>query len=361
MRVDWFSPLLPAETDIANYTSRVLPELSQRADVTLWTDAENVDPSVTKIARVRMYRGAPESYSAHTVRIFHLGNDRRFHESIFRLCSAVPGIVVLHELDLSEMMEMIGRRDRTFRKAWRELAREPDWSRRLPLKNATGVFVHTRAAAEHLRELVDCPVSFHPLPYPAGEWTHRERSPGTPMRLVVFGYLGANRQLDVILRAMGTFSRRDELRLDIYGPVHNAKAIARLRSRLKLDDRVAFHGAVSEAQLDEALQHADLALNLRNPTRGEGSGSQLRIWDHALPSVVTRTGAYAAFPQDAVAHVDVGNEIAGLHQHFARMLDAPGEFRQLGERGRAELLRNHSPASYVEALLALAAETRRQQ
>ena len=56
---------------------------------------------------------------------------------------------------------------------------------------------------------------------------------------------------------------------------------------LGLRERVTFHGYVSEAELEAALDDADLAVNLRYPTMGEASGSQLRIWDHALPSLVT--------------------------------------------------------------------------
>src|SRR5204863_631305 len=37
MKLNWFSPLPPAATDLAHFTMRVLPALSQRADVTLWT------------------------------------------------------------------------------------------------------------------------------------------------------------------------------------------------------------------------------------------------------------------------------------------------------------------------------------
>ena len=38
MRLNWFSPLPPARTEIANYTVRLLPALCASCDVTLWTD-----------------------------------------------------------------------------------------------------------------------------------------------------------------------------------------------------------------------------------------------------------------------------------------------------------------------------------
>ena len=56
---------------------------------------------------------------------------------------------------------------------------------------------------------------------------------------------------------------------------------------------VKIHGYVRD--LDERLAEADLAVNLRYPSMGEASAAQLRIWDHALPSLVTERGGIASF------------------------------------------------------------------
>ena len=79
---------------------------------------------------------------------------------------------------------------------------------------------------------------------------------------------------------------------------------------LELKDTVKVHGYAPAADLDGALSTAGLAINLRYPTMGEASASQLRIWEHALPSLVTRVGWYASLPEDAVAHVRPENEVA---------------------------------------------------
>ncbi len=38
MKINWFSPLPPARTDIAEYTVRVLPGLIKNCQLELWTD-----------------------------------------------------------------------------------------------------------------------------------------------------------------------------------------------------------------------------------------------------------------------------------------------------------------------------------
>ena len=56
MRLNWFSPLPPAKSGIADYTFGILPELSSRAEVTLWTDRAGWDSRLEKYAEVRHYR-----------------------------------------------------------------------------------------------------------------------------------------------------------------------------------------------------------------------------------------------------------------------------------------------------------------
>ena len=37
MKINWFSPLPPDHTEIANYTARLLPALERKFDTTVWT------------------------------------------------------------------------------------------------------------------------------------------------------------------------------------------------------------------------------------------------------------------------------------------------------------------------------------
>ena len=44
MKVNWFSPVPPAPSDIGNFTRNVVPTLAQHMDVTVWTDVAGFDP-----------------------------------------------------------------------------------------------------------------------------------------------------------------------------------------------------------------------------------------------------------------------------------------------------------------------------
>jgi glycosyltransferase involved in cell wall biosynthesis len=230
------------------------------------------------------------------------------------------------------------------------------------LEGALGVLVHTTQAYEHLRRVLSMPIVYAPLPFRA--CTRFEASSSAarvapPVRLVIFGYLGSNRRVDRVLTALATMSVRTDFSLDIYGIIGRNSEFERLVKSVK-PCRVKIHGFVSEAELNRALSSAHIAINLRYPSMGEASGSQLRIWSHALPSLVSEVGWYASLPRDAVRVVRPGeHEIEDIQKHLGDFLEDPEEFRRMGERGYAHLLSAHSPQRCVDAIVELACRANR--
>jgi len=122
---------------------------------------------------------------------------------------------------------------------------------------------------------------------------------------------------------------------------------------------VTLHGFVPEAELGEALAAADLAINLRYPTMGEASATQLRIWSHALPSLVTQVGWYASLPDTVVAHVRPEHEVEDIQTHLRAYLANPIGFTGMGAKGRALLEEQHAPEIYVRSIFNVAADAER--
>ena len=224
------------------------------------------------------------------------------------------------------------------------------------LENARGVLVHTVEAYESLRTVLSVPVSYVPLPFTARESANVEgarewRTP--PFRLVLFGYLGSNRRVPAILAALAAMSEREKFSLDIYGVLGGESRIKRQLKSMRLAN-VRIHGFVPEHELNRALSSAHMAINLRNPTMGEASASQLRIWSHALPSLVSEVGWYASLPRDTVRRVRLDeHEIPDIQRHLRDFLKDPDEFRHMGEKGRMRLLAGHSPKVYSTAIVEL--------
>jgi hypothetical protein len=108
---------------------------------------------------------------------------------------------------------------------------------------------------------------------------------------------------------------------------------------------------VDEASLDEAVAASDMVFNLRYPTIGEASGTQLRIWNNAAPSVVTDDGWFSSLADDTVLKIAPGSEIAGVGLILDRLAVDRRCYDALGARGRATLIESHSPVDYSIAVL----------
>jgi glycosyltransferase involved in cell wall biosynthesis len=390
LKVNWFSPLPPARSGIAHFAMQVLPVLARHHEVVLWTDQEQVDPEVETVGRVVRYDPAAPPWrtiNEAVVSIYHMGNHPDFHGAIRRLSVQQPGIIVLHDLCLHDLFFRIwvhsGNDRESYLAALERWYGEEGWhagkafcsggissevmSRKFPLtrealRGALGVITHSPHAFEQLHEVPSCPVAALDFPYAppaqsrydASAASHHATS-GPPYRLVIFGYLGRNRRLGPVLEALAGVGERDKFRLDICGELWDEGQVRAQIARLGLGSIVNLHGFLSDDQVGQKLGSSHLAINLRYPSMGEASLSQLQFWDHGLPTLVTRTGWYASLPEDTVAFVRPEQEITDIKTHLCSFLADPGVFRAMGARGRQSLV-NNDPERYVEAMMRFASE-----
>ena len=375
-RLNWFSPLPPARTAIGHYALLVLPALARYADVAVWTDRPYWPAELEAHATVRQWDGKswPELNVADAT-LYHVGNNARFHGWILDVARQHPGVVVLHETRLHELFAaqlLDNAPDETaYLNAVRQChgmaavlhaqrfvrgeATAGELADSIPLtelalERARGAIVHTRTAFREVAALGRCSAIQLELPYAAGPPAARREQDGI-LKLVVFGYLAANRRIHSLLEAIATFPGRPQLRLDIFGELDDREPLEDRIRALGLNDIVRVHGFVPEEDLDVVLGRSDLAVNLRYPTMGEASHSQLRIWSGGLASLVTRTGWYAELPPETVGFVDPASEIADLHDHFRAALAHPESLHAIGDAGRRHLQTRHEPEVYVRDLL----------
>jgi glycosyltransferase involved in cell wall biosynthesis len=227
----------------------------------------------------------------------------------------------------------------------------------LALESSLGVLVHTPDAFNSLMQLKRWPVTYAPLPYtPQSLKSKIIRANRPPYQLIVFGYISTNRRLDSILTALANFPQKSYFRLNIYGEIWDSTYINNRIHELNLDSLVTVQGFVKEEQLEMALANSNLAINLRHPTMGEASASQLRIWSHKLPSLVTKTGWYAGLPENTVYFVDPDQEIQDIQKLLRSFLDDPSSFYKVGENGHSLLKKEYEIESYVSTLMKFAGQ-----
>lgn len=388
-RIHWVSPLPPAETDIAHYTRRILPELAERADVILWTDATSWDPELERICRVRhMDPGTvlPETMRLHGEAgdrpgavFINMGNSWVFHAGLLRLARRIPSVVVLHDLAIQEMCRdaiynnllsrksYLGSMFRWYGEAGRTAARDaldgvstaaelgqtyPGFE--IAMDNAAAVLTHTSMATSAVAAHGYIPAYQLDLPFRASAEARAERPLTGPLRFVQFGHIGPNRRLEQVLEALAGMGQNFDFVFDIVGNIWNPDLIRTRCQKLGISGKVHLHGYIPEPDLDALIAQAHLVFNLRHPTMGEASGSQLRIWNAAAASVVTDQGWYHDLPDDTVARIPVEGEIPALQKLMARIAADRGFGQALGIAGRKRLMDRHSPELYADGILEVA-------
>ena len=389
MNINWFSPLPPARTGIAVVTDSLIPAFQKYGSVTLWTDQAEWDERLDREIEVRRFDPLlppwPELNTAD-VSFFNIGNNPHFHGGIWRLSRRHSGIVVLHDTCLQHLIATlyVGEsrnsdeycrimerfygeqgRDAAFRFCRNGSDVLMDIADSFPLtpfalENALGAVVHHDGL---LTGQPSPPILPLPLPVPSRCTLQSppvlSRALKKPYRLLVLGFLGANRRLLPILEALAGLPQKSEFRLRVCGTVENSGQVTANIHKLGLAGEVELTGYLSEEALGTELAQADMAINLRYPTMGEASASQLKLWEYALPTLVTDVGWYAKLPPETVAFVRPESEIQDIQKHLQSFLENPLRFREMGHQGWQKLKRDHAPDAYVKSLVELAAAARR--
>jgi glycosyltransferase involved in cell wall biosynthesis len=388
-KVHWVSPIPEANTDIAHYTFRILPELAAVTDLTVWTDARHWDRSVDAICPVRKidpHHTLPRDFAkaghgdGPDAIFIHIGNSWAFHSGLLQLARRVPSIIVLHDLAIQEMLhdamrfagfprdtyeaEMLrwygedglkAAQDVLARRSGANVLSETYPGFHLALDRAAAVLSHTPAAFEAVKATGIVPSYQLDLPFrPSASAPSAERAKDGPLRLVQFGHIGPNRRLWEVLEALGPLKNEIDFKLDIMGNVWDRPLLSEKLERFGLERHVEVHGFVPEPELDAALAQAHLVFNLRYPTMGEASGSQLRIWNAAAAAVVTDLGWYGSLPDDTVFKIPLEGETAALQDLIRRVNADRSLGATLGQTGRTRLETRHTPALYAKGIADIA-------
>jgi glycosyltransferase involved in cell wall biosynthesis len=388
VKINWFSPLPPARSDIARVTRGLLPLLAEQAEIVIWSSDPEWSREIEEFGEVHYYNPNKlpwRDINQADVTVYLIGNDPQYHGAIWAVARQHPGIVVLHDLKLQDFFLVLAEQRRFINEsdylrmtefhygsAGRKLA-ESYLRRAISLAeladqcslvefvtdNALAVVAHSEAGCDKLADGASLPVAYLPLcvcdPMPRIDLDRRPAGDmSEPYRIIIFGFLGRNRRVDAFLNTFADFPQRSRFRLDVYGTSQTEEITQHLICELGLSESVKVHGFVPEDTLHAALRQSDLAINLRYPTMGEASGSQLVIWQYGLPSLVTRIGWYATLPEDTVSFVRFDHERTDIHAHLNSFLAEPERYREIGRNGRRYVEQHHTREGYVTSLLELA-------
>lgn len=376
MKISWFSPLDAESSEIARYSAQLLPSLEKLTSISAIDDG-------AAAAAPAWWRSPNAELSTEPgvapLPVYNIGNNP-LHLPIFHRSLEEPGLVVLHDLSLVDLAKHLSH-ELEQPELWKELMRRQygdevrelvnrsetsmaDYNEmvtRYPLfqpfvAGAMGVIVHSKYARDALREQLGpgIPLLQLNLPAPAPPAVVKKSQRTGFLRFIFCGHVGPNRRLVEFMQAWGQLATPDRIRLDLFGNISNNQELLEYAAHFKVAEYVTFRGYVSDAELEEALHSSDFAINLRWPTMGEASASQLRYWSAALPTLVSDVGWYGELPDETVCKISVANEATDLRALLENVLAQPDGYRQVGLRGWEQLCSAHTAAHYAQQLVALA-------
>jgi phosphatidylinositol alpha-1,6-mannosyltransferase len=172
---------------------------------------------------------------------------------------------------------------------------------------------------------------------------------GTPhdtLRILSVGRLVANKGHDRLIEAVAALRRNGinaELTIVGTGPLHFAA------------DHVRVLGGVSDAELADLYQLADVFALLSTPVDGEVEGFGIVFVEAAaygLPVVAGRSGGSAEAVEDGVSGFVV-DDVAGAVAALTRLANDPSLRATLGAQGRARAAANYSAAQFRQRAAAV--------
>jgi len=372
INVRWFSPLDSETTDIARYSRAILPSMQKYFCLGAVTDGQE---------NHKEFESENQVVGMEPINIYNIGNSH-LHCSILNLALRQAGVVILHDVSFFELglayareipdfslrdliineydVQAVKAFDQIFggnAYAWRgrSQGQYDNFVRSYPLfqsfiSNARGIVVHSDFALRRVKKIYDGPVTKLELPYAAASSRITARRHEEPCQVVFCGHAGPNRRLRQFIQAWSETSQPDFFRLSLYGAIDKADEIYALAEGLGVAELINVEGFVSEKELDDALSAAHLAVNLRNPTMGETSASQLRYWSKGLPSIVTDIGWYSELPHDVVIKVAPNREKQDIISILEKFISGDHSYYERGMNGYKHLIEKHSIDRYVSRL-----------
>lgn len=324
--IDWLSPLPPAASGISDYSAELLAAMPETRDLRVF------GPPGSARGAWRFPTAAYDGYRpGGRLPVYHVGNHPRFHAEIYGLALKHPGVVMLHEYRIRDLV-----RERALAlggsRAWLEelryalgeagpaLARgeyvggffTPPLFERL-VDGSRGVIVHGEQARRRVlasrpsARVWTVPHHYSPPARAAPGGGRRALGlPGVDSETLLIGVFGHVTRFKKIRQAIDAFSAlrasAPRARLVVVGTVaDNDPGLTRLLS----DPPAGVHvtGRVSFERLEELMAAVDVAVNLRLETAGETSGTCVRLLGLGRPTIVTDAGWFSDIPDDACLKV----------------------------------------------------------
>lgn len=349
-RIALFTPMPPRMSGISYYSAGLLPFLSKYWDIDIFLADGYVcnDEFLTSNFDFYSYRDFEQlnHVKKYDSMVYQMGNSDH-HTYIYDLIKKYPGVVVLHDVFLSNLMywlfarnkpsleefieEMIYSHGDAGREFGEKLRKDPSSIDEVILKltmnkrvldNATWVLVHSDWDKDKILEYTPqfankitvanqyAPIRMNPLK------SEIKKSLGfskDDFLICSFGFVANTKKIDSVMRNIKDFLKNTPNAKYVLvgdsgarGPY--GESIIKMVKDLGLTEQVHFTNFIEDKEYRKYLDICDVCISLRTNTRAGTSASVSHALGAGIPTIISNEGPFASFPDDVSIKIKPGEE-----------------------------------------------------
>lgn len=397
-RLAYISPLPPQQSGIADYSLELLPELARYFEIDLIVaQSELALGWVSTVCSVRDLAWFEQQAEQYEHILYHFGNSV-FHSHMFDLLVRFPGVVVLHDFYLGNILYEMQKppsevpylmhalyeshgvtalmeveKNGLVAACWRYP------SNKSLLQQAQGVIVHSHYpiqlakqwyGAEFAKDWAVLPL-LRTLPAALGKDHQQARREAratfgwqeNDFVLCSFGVLGRTKRVLELLQIWlaSSLGTDQHCHLVFVGEVvgdEYSDAMQQAVADCAVHGRVKITGYVSHNEYQQWLIAADAAVQLRINSRGETSAAVLDCLLVGLPTIINAHGSNAEIPDELSCKLPDQFSESELSDALERMWRDTSYRQQLSSAAKSYMATHHAPQQvgklYQQALLGFA-------
>ncbi len=356
------TPIPPDKTGIADYISELLPSLSKIYDIEIITDTVDSFDSYP-VHNIEFF----ENNAARYNRIIYQVGNSPYHWYMFDLIKKFPGIIVLHDFYLGNIIHWIQENKNSYNNIWdTSLLNSHGYSSvymrskkgvawtvdHYPtnvqiLQSAKGIIVHSKYAKTlstdwYGQEFQD---KFYHLPQVHKEFTEPKILNSKTFLVCSFGHIIKHKLIHRIISAwINTgLHKNPNSRLVFVGNCGVDEYGLKIKKLVKPLANVEITGFIEDKEFHNYLINTNVAIQLREESKGETSRAVLDCMSYGIPTIVNENGSMVEFPDHAVLKIkDKFNEDE-LGAALNKLYEDKALCNKLSQNAKSVISQKHKP------------------